>query len=320
MNTRRTMSRRRFLKAAALGGLGLTLSGCIPAADTGRNKTLDFGRTEHESTRIIFGAYALAYATQSDADQLLEVLLEHGINHIDTAPSYGSAELRLGPWMAEHRQEFFLATKTDQRSYKGAWTQIERSLERLQVDHVDLLQLHNLVDPWEWERTMSPDGALEAVVAAREQGMTRFIGVTGHGLTAPAMHMRSLEHFDFDSVLLPYNYPLWQNPHYVADFDALTALCEERDVAVQTIKAVARGPWTTTAQTYNTWYEPLDDQGAVDKAVHWVLGRKGVFLNTAGDKTILSMILDAASRFRAAPSDEEMQQLAAEFDMQPLWV
>jgi predicted aldo/keto reductase-like oxidoreductase len=271
------------------------------------------------STRILFGGAAFYQETQDEADRVLEILLEYGINHIDTAASYGLSELRIGPWMEQHRQDFFLATKTEQRTYQRTWDGFRRSLDKLQVDHVDLLQLHNLVDQAEWEVAMGPDGALEAVIEAREQGRVRFIGVTGHGLEAPAMHMRSLERFDFDSVLVPYNYPLMQNAQYAADFVALLAMCQERDVAVQTIKSVARGPWGSRPKTHDTWYAPLDEQSAVDQAVHWVLGRPGVFLNTAADTSILEMVLDAAQRFRSAPSDEEMETLVAEFEMEPLW-
>jgi predicted aldo/keto reductase-like oxidoreductase len=313
------ISRRRFMRNTALGALGMALAACKPGAERNKIETLEFGRSGHKSTRILFGAYALSAATQEKANETLALLLDYGINHIDTAPSYGVSERRLGPWMAEHRQDFFLATKTDQRTYKAAQRQIRSSLERLQVDHVDLLQLHNLVEPWEWEAAMGPDGALKAVEEARDQGLTRFIGVTGHGLTAPAMHTRSLERFDFESVLLPINYPLFQNEQYMADVRTLLDLCEEREVAVQTIKSVARGPWKSRPKIYNTWYEPLDDQAAVDKAVHWILGQGPVFINSAGDPEILSMTLEAGSRFRSAPSDEEMQQMVSELDMQALW-
>src|SRR5689334_478879 len=195
-----------------------------------------FGRTGHMSTRTLFGAAALSSVTQAEADRTLETLLEYGVNHIDTAASYGDAELRIGPWMGRYRQQFFLATKTGERTYQKARDEIHRSLERLQVDQVDLIQLHNLVDPDEWETAMGPGGALEAAVEARDQGLVRFIGVTGHGITIAAMHKRSLERFDFDSVLLPYNYVLIQNQQYAADFEALMQLCQQRDVAVQTIK------------------------------------------------------------------------------------
>jgi aryl-alcohol dehydrogenase-like predicted oxidoreductase len=279
-----------------------------------------FGRTGHMSTRTIFGSAALWALSQSKADRTLGVLEYYGVNHIDTAASYGDAELRIGPWMAQRRDEFFLATKTDKRTYQEAWEQIRLSLERLQVDYVDLLQLHNLVDPDEWEVAMGSDGALKAVIEARDQGLTRFIGVTGHGVTAPAMHLRSLERFDFDSVLLPLNYVMMQNAQYAADFEALMAVCQERDVAVQTIKSIARGEWGKRTHTRTVWYEPLEDQVAIDRAVQWVLGRPGVFLNTAGDVNLLPKVLDAAARFKAASSDEAMQELVREREIEPLFV
>lgn len=279
-----------------------------------------FGRTGHESTRTLFGAAALGDVTQAEADRTLDILLEYGVNHIDTAASYGDAELRIGPWMAAHRQDFFLATKTGQRTYQGAWDELRRSLDRLRVDAVDLLQLHALVDPAEWEVALGPGGALEACIEARAQGLVRFIGVTGHGLTAPAMHRRSLERFDFDTVLLPYNYPLIQNPQYAADFEALTAVCRERNVAVQTIKSLCRRPWGDRPHTRATWYEPLEDQEAIDKAVHWVLGRPEVFLNTTGDIHVLPKLLDAAARFTQRPTDAAMAALVVTQEMTPLFV
>jgi aryl-alcohol dehydrogenase-like predicted oxidoreductase len=278
-----------------------------------------FGRTGHMSTRTLFGSAALWALSQSKADRTLGVLKYYGINHIDTAASYGDAELRIGPWMAQHRDEFFLATKTDKRSYEEAWEQIRQSLERLQVEQVDLLQLHNLVDPKEWDVAMGSDGVLKAVIEAREQGLTRFIGVTGHGVTAPAMHLRSLERFDFDSVLLPLNYVMMQNEQYAADFETLLDLCQERNVAVQTIKSIAKGEWGKKTHVRTVWYEPLEDQKAIDKAVHWVLGHPGVFLNTAGDVNLLPKVLDAASRFKTPPSDKEMRELVQGYRIKPLF-
>ena len=205
-----------------------------------------FGRTGHLSTVTLFGAAALGTVSQADADRTLDLLLEYGVNHIDTAASYGESELRIGPWMARHRQEFFLATKTGQRSYAAAREEIHRSLDRLRVDSFDLIQLHALVHPDEWETAMGPGGALEACVEAREQGLVRFIGVTGHGRTIAAMHRRSLARFDFDSVLLPYSYTLMQDEVYEHDFEQLYKSCQERNVALQTIKSITRGPWATT--------------------------------------------------------------------------
>jgi aryl-alcohol dehydrogenase-like predicted oxidoreductase len=281
---------------------------------------LEFGRTGHVSTRTLFGAAAVGWVTQAEADQTLEVLLEYGINHIDTAASYGEAELRIGPWLERYRDRFFLATKTEQRTYQGAWDELRRSLERMRVDSVDLWQMHVLVKPEDWEVAMGPGGALDAFVEAREQGLVRYLGVTGHGVTVAAMHMRSLQRFDFDSVLLPYNYTMMQNPQYAADFEALVATCQERNVAVQTIKSVARGPWGEKPKTRNTWYEPLEGQADIDRAVHWVLSRPGIFLNTVGDIHVLPRVLDAASRFQSVPSAEEMEEQVAELEMEPLFV
>jgi aryl-alcohol dehydrogenase-like predicted oxidoreductase len=279
-----------------------------------------FGRTGHQSTRTIFGAAALGGVTQDEADRTLEVLLSYGVNHFDTAASYGESELRMGPWMGRYRGQVFLATKTGKRTYREARDEFHRSLERLRVDKVDLLQLHNLVDPQEWETALGPGGALEAAVEARDQGLLRYIGVTGHGITIAAMHKRSLERFDFDSVLLPYSYVLMQNQQYAADFEALMAICQSRNVAVQTIKAIVRAPWGERDHTRATWYEPLEDQPDIDRAVHWVLGRPGVFLNTVGDIHVLPKVLDAASRFEARPTDAQMREVMEAQEMAPLFV
>lgn len=283
-------------------------------------RTQPFGRTGHDSTRTIFGAAALSRSDQDEADRTLEVLLRYGINHIDVAASYGDAELRIGPWMDRYRQDFFLATKTGQRSYTGAKEELDRSLERLRTDHVDLWQLHNLVDPIEWDTALSPDGALDAAVEAREQGLVRFIGVTGHGSSIAAQHRRSLERFDFDSVLLPYSYVVMQDTDYAADFEALTATCRDRNVAVQTIKSIAQRPWWGQSRTWTTWYKPLEDQADIDRAVHWVLGRPGIFLNTVSDVRLLPKVLDAADRFETVPSAADMTELTAKREMITLFV
>lgn len=265
-----------------------------------------FGRTGHQSTVTIFGAAALARATQDEADRTLEVLLGHGVNHIDTAARYGDSELRIGPWMARHRKDFFLATKTGSRGAGEAREDLHRSLERLRVDAVDLIQLHSLGHPDDWDRALGPDGALEALVEARQQGLARAIGVTGHGWTIAAMHRRSLARFDFDSILLPYNFFMAQNDRYREAFDEVTAICRERNVAIQTIKGIARGPWAAADRSHTTWYQPLQQQEQIDLAVHWVLGRPGIFLNTAGDLALLPRVLDAAARFTRRPPDVDM--------------
>jgi predicted aldo/keto reductase-like oxidoreductase len=268
-----------------------------------------FGRTGHDSTVTLFGGAALARATQAEADRALEVLLRYGVNHLDTAARYGDSELRIGAWMPRHRRDFFLATKTGSRTAREARDDIHRSLERLRVDRLDLIQLHSLGHPDDWEQAMGPGGALEAAVRAREEGLVRFIGVTGHGWTIPAMHRRSLGRFDFDAVLLPYNYFMAQDPRYRAAVEALLAVCRERDVAVQVIKTVARGPWATAERTHTTWYQPLEAQADIDRAVHWALGIPAVHLNTVGDLALLPKVLDAAARFERPPSDDTMADM-----------
>jgi len=279
-----------------------------------------FGRTGHNSSRTIFGAAALSKVTQAAADRTLEVLLRHGVNHIDVAASYGDAELRIAPWLKREPTRFFLATKTGERTAKRAREELHRSLDRLGVDHVDLWQLHNLADPIEWDTALSPGGVIEAAVEARAQGLIKWIGVTGHGAQIAANHRRSLARFDFDSVLLPFNFVTMQLPYYAENFEALTRTCAERNVAVQTIKSIAAKPWLGREHTHTTWYEPLEAQADIDLAVWWVLGRRGVFLNTAGDIDLLPRVLDAAGRFEKRPTDAEMTTLLERTRTEPLFV
>jgi aryl-alcohol dehydrogenase-like predicted oxidoreductase len=279
-----------------------------------------FGATGHDSSRVIFGAAALSSVSKGDADRALDVLLEHGVNHIDVAADYGDAELRIATWLQRFPGTFFVATKTAERTYRGAREEIRRSLDRLGVDRIDSIQLHNLVDVIEWDTALSADGALEAAIEAREEGLVRFIGVTGHGLSVPEMHRRSLERFAFDSVLAPYNFVQMQDPRYAETFEALAAVCAERNVALQTIKSLARRRWDGREHTAATWYEPLRGQADIDLAVHWVLGRPEAFLLTTGDVGILPRLLDAAERFQARPSDDEMAGLAARAQAEPLFV
>lgn len=254
------------------------------------------------------------------ADETLELLLEHGINHLDTAASYGDSELRLAPWLAQEPDRFFLATKGDKRDEKGAREEIHRSLDRLKVDHVDLWQIHSIADPIEWDRALSPGGALDAALAAREEGLVKWIGITGHGAQIAAMLRRSLDRFDFDSVLLPYNYLTIQNTYYRENFDALLETCRQRNVAVQTIKSIAKRPWMDSDHTRTTWYQPLESPDDIDLAVWWAMGRPGIFLNSVGDVDLLPLVLDAAKRFRQTPSDGDMQSLLDRTRSEPLFV
>jgi len=270
-----------------------------------------FGRTGHRSSAVLFGGAALWKEDQATADRVLDLLLEYGINHIDTAPGYGDSELRIGPWMDRHRGDFFLATKTRERDYAGARADIHRSLERLRTDRVDLIQLHALFHPDQWDQALGPGGALEAAVEAREEGLVRFIGVTGHGWTVAAMHRRSLERFAFDSVLMPWNWVAANHVTYAPEFEATAALCAERGVAVQIIKAVARGPWAAgMARKQTTWYQPLEQEADIRQAVHWVLARPGIFLNSVGDVDILPAVLRAADDLGPAPDEVAMAALA----------
>jgi aryl-alcohol dehydrogenase-like predicted oxidoreductase len=281
--------------------------------------TAAFGRTGHRSTRVIFGAAALGSMGEERATDVLAVLDEYGINHLDTAADYGDSELRLAPWLAGRRDDFFLATKTAERTGDGARASLERSLERLGVDSVDLIQLHNLVEPEEWETAHGPGGAVEALVRARDEGLTRFIGVTGHGLRIAGMHLRSLERFDFDSVLFPLNFPLLADEGYRRDMTALLAECATRRVAVQTIKSVARRRWTDADAPHHSWYEPLADPDAIRRAVRWVLSHDRVFLNTSSDTRLLRPILESVATGLVPTSEAEMQADAAEQGIEPLF-
>ena len=282
--------------------------------------TLPFGRTGHHSTRVIFGGASLARVSQDDADRTLEVLLEHGINHIDVAASYGDAELRVAPWLKRHRADFFLATKTGERSAQGAREELQRSLDRLGVDYVDLWQLHNLSDPIQWDTALSPGGVIDAAVQAKKEGLVRAIGVTGHGLQVAATHRRSLQRFDFDSVLLPYNFITMQSPYYAENFTALQAACRERKTAVQTIKSLGYRPWMGRERTTSTWYEPLQDPADIELAMHWALARPDIFVISAGDIHLLPHVLSAAEHRHEAPPDSAMNALVERLHMEPLFV
>ncbi len=282
---------------------------------------IPFGSTGHDSTRTLFGAAALGRVTQEQADDTLATLLDYGINHIDTAASYGEAELRIAPWMPNHRDDFFLATKTGARTYAESKEQIDNSLQRLNVDHVDLMQLHSLGDEADWDKVFADDGAFKAVIEAKEAGKTRFVGVTGHGVHIARLHLKALEIYPFDAVLLPLNYPMSLNEDYMSDFNKLRAVCQQRGIAMQTIKAVTRRPWGEQERSASTWYQPLEEQDAIDKAVNWLLGNyPEVFLNTVGDIHVLPRVLDAASRFENATSEEAMAEMFEQREMAPLFV
>jgi len=290
-------------------------------SDYGRNMipTATFGPTGHQSTRVIFGAAALGGMSQERVDSTLAQIREWGINHIDTAASYGASEDRLKLWLSSHRAEVFLATKTGERTGDGARQGLERSLERMGVDHVDMIQLHNLVEPDEWDTAFEPGGAVAALDAARAEGLVSHIGVTGHGLRIAGAHLRSLERFDFAAVLLPINFILLDQPEYRVEVDQLLEVCAERGVAVQTIKAIARGRWSDGDMGKFSWYEPLADTGATARAVTFVLSNPQLFLNTTSDARLLSATVEAASGDLTRPTDNALRIDIVEQGITPLF-
>ena len=284
--------------------------------------TMPFGKTGHQSSRALLGAAALGQVTQDQADAAIALALEAGVNHIDTAASYGASEERIGSWIQRHGKRFFLATKTGEREAGAAWDQIRRSLDKLHVDQVDLIQLHNLVEPEGWRTALGAGGALEAAIRAKEEGLVRFIGVTGHGLSAPAQHRAALERYPFDAVLFPFSYILSTDATYWASVTDLLEVCAARQVAVQTIKAIVRAPWAQRPSAAPTWYEPLTAPAEIELAVRWVLQHPQTFLNTVGDIALWPTVLDAVQRFSAAPAapaQAAMQQQLERMRMQHLF-
>lgn len=282
---------------------------------------IPFGKTGHSSSQVIFGAAALGAMKPERADATLAKLDAWGINHIDVAASYGEAELRLAPFLQTRRKDFFLATKTGARSKDKAKAQLHASLERMQVDQIDLIQMHNLVNPQQWQQAMGAGGALEALVEARDEGLVRFIGVTGHGTYCPSMHVKSLEAFEFDSILVPYNYTMMQNAQYAQDFEALFELCQSRQVAMQTIKSNAQRRWREGDDERRfSWYRPIREPQALKRAVDFVLSRPPLFLNTTSDATLLDTLVAAAKAPVLAPDSQALEDDIATLGIEPLFV
>lgn len=269
-----------------------------------------FGKTGHMSSAVIFGGAALWNESQGTADKILDLLLEYDVNHIDVAAGYGNAELKIGHWMKRYRKKFFLATKTMDRDYKGAKESIIRSLDRLRTDYIDLMQMHSLTNPVEWDQAMGEEGALEALKEAKSEGLIKYIGVTGHGWTSAAMHQKSIKYFPFDSILMPWSWFISSYRNYPRDFNNTLKLCSEKNIAVQTIKAIARGPYAAgMKKSHTTWYQPMEDIESIKKSVEWVLSFKNIFLNSVGDVNILPMVLRAANEVGKRPSEEEMNKI-----------
>lgn len=271
----------------------------------------EFGSTGHESSRVIFGAAALGNSTEADVDRAFENLIKYGVNHIDTSVSYGKSEKLIGQWLKSHGGDFFLATKIDARTYADAQKELHRSLEDLGVSRFDLLQMHELVEDADTDTFLGSQGALKVLIEAKAQGLARFVGVTSHGFNAPKIITRCLKEYPFDTVLLPFNYPLSVHPEYGPAFSALVSFCRERGVAVQTMKSIARSPWGTTPKNHTTWYRPLEKPEDIARAVHWVMAQEELFLASVGDVSLLPLFLQAAADYTKRPEKLEMEEMVA---------
>ncbi len=282
-------------------------------------QTRRFGRTAHMSTVAIFGAAAFWEVTQAEADAAMEKVIAAGVNHIDVAPSYSAAEARLGPWLAKERKRFFLGCKTLERTKTGAAAELRRSLERLRVDSFDLYQIHGITRLAELDAATGMGGALEAILAARDEGLTRFVGITGHGVDSPALFLEALRRFDFDSVLFPLNFVQYANPVYRREAEALLRECRARDVGVMVIKSVAKGPWGNRPKTHTTWYEPFGDSARIQTAINFALSQDVTGLCSTGDTTILPLFLEACERFTPVSPAEQEALVASAGQYEPLF-
>ena len=269
-----------------------------------------FGRTNHLSTVAIFGGAALWNATQARADEAVEQIIAAGVNHIDVAPSYGKAEELIGPWMPRIRKDFFLGCKTLERTKQGAWEELQRSLEKLRVDSFDLYQIHAITSIEQLVEALRADGALDAILDAREQGLTKYIGITGHGNDSPAVFLEALRRFDFDTILFPINFVQFADAKYRADTHALLAECRQRDVGTMIIKAVGKGVWREQPRTHTTWYVPFDTAAEIQTAVNFALSQDVTGLCTAGDLNVLPLFLDACEHYQPMSADEQENLIA----------
>ncbi len=269
-----------------------------------------FGRTGHESTVAIFGGAALWDTTQDVANRAMEQIIAAGVNRIDVAASYGKAEVLVGPWMPRERKRFFLSTKTGERSKQAAWEELQRSLERLKTDHLDLYQIHAITRMDELDAALAPGGALDAFLDAREQGLTKYIGITGHGNDAPAIFLEALRRFDFDSILFPINFVQFANEQYRRDTQALLQECRKRDVGTMIIKAIGKGVWRDAPHTQTTWYVPFVEPEKIQTAINFALSQDVTGICTAGDVNLLQAQLDACENFQPM-SEREQEQLIA---------
>lgn len=282
-------------------------------------ETRRFGRTGHMSTVAIFGAAAFYTISQEDADKVMESVIAAGINHIDVAPSYGQAEIRIGPWMPRERGRFFLGCKTQERTRDGAWKEMRESLKRLQTESFDLYQCHAITTMDELDAVTMQGGALEAFVEARQQGLTKYIGITGHGVDAPKIYLEALRRFDFDSVLFPLNFVQMKNPEYRKYAEELIATCKAKDVGTMVIKAITKAPWGERQHTATTWYEPFDKIEEIQPAVNFALSHDVTGLCTAGDTRVLPLFIQACENFTRLNQDEMEEMIKSGERYEPLF-
>lgn len=278
-----------------------------------------FGRSGHMSTIAIFGAAAFYEISQSEADRVMELVIESGINHIDIAPSYGQAEERVGPWMPRERGRFFLGCKTMERTRDGAWNEMQQSLKRLQTESFDLYQCHAITTMDELDAVTMKGGALEAFEQARREGQTKYIGITGHGINAPEIYLEALRRYDFDSVLFPLNFVQMANPEYRRHAKELISVCRARDVGTMIIKSICKGPWGDKPPTATTWYEPFDQMDEIQRAVNFALSYEVTGICTAGDARILPMVIQACENFTELGHDEMEEMIESGKRYDPLF-
>jgi aryl-alcohol dehydrogenase-like predicted oxidoreductase len=282
-------------------------------------ETRRFGRTGHMSTVAIFGAAAFSQVSQEEADKAMELIVEAGVNHIDIARSYGEAELRVGPWMPRERGRFFLGSKTTQRTKEDAWKELQESLKRLQIEALDLYQIHAITTMEELDAVTMKGGALEAFLEARREGLTRFIGITGHGVNAPKIYLEALRRFDFDTVLFPLNFVQMANPEYRKHAEELIATCNAKDVGTMVIKSITKAPWGERQHTATTWYEPFDQSDEIQRAVNFALSYDVTGICTAGDTRVLPLVLKACGNFTRLSDSEKAEMIQSGKQYEPLF-
>ncbi len=281
-------------------------------------QTRTLGRTGHQSTVVSFGTYAVGYVDQDEADEAIQLVLDHGVNHFDIAPTYGHAMERVAPWMPEIRDRIFLGAKTAVRDRDGAWRDVESILKRMNVENFDLFQLHSVGTMDQLDLATAPGGSLETLVEMREQGMTKWIGITGHGPEVPATILEALNRFDFDTIMFPLNPAAARDPGYNRVTEELLAVANRRNIGIQTIKMIARGGWGDGQKECRTWYDPHRTQDDIDRSLWWVLSQPMHTAPSCGEIDLLPKVLDAAGRFHQLSDIELGRVVEAQSPPRPL--